>query len=356
MDRVFIHNLPKLDLHVHLDGSLRHDTVIELSKDSPIDGAIPGLIPTKRCSLEDYLQAFLITVGVLQTKEALTRCAYELCADAAAENVIYMEIRFAPLLHLNDGLSPEEVVSAVLAGMHRAEEEFGLKTGLILCGMKQEPPNKSEAVARLGAEFIDDGVVAIDLAGPEKGYPPVRHRRAIELARQAGLQVTIHAGESCCPGHIKQAIELGATRIGHGVYLHQDSETEKMVLDKGIPLELCPTSNLQISGNIEGYADHPLWRYLDRGITVTVNTDNRLMSQTSCTNELYQLAQAAPLSKERLRTILLNSVTAAFASKDTKILLKQRGRGSAGGLKQRGLLFFLFKRNLDFSIYTVVAR
>ncbi|MEA3356609.1 MAG: adenosine deaminase [Candidatus Bipolaricaulota bacterium] len=330
MDRVFIQDLPKFDLHVHLDGSLRHDTVIELSKDSPIAGAIPRLIPAKRCSLEDYLQAFLITVGVLQTKEALTRCAYELCADAAAENVIYMEIRFAPLLHLDGGLSPEEVVSAVLAGMYRAEREFGLKTGLILCGMKQEPPDKSEAVARLGTEFIDDGVVAIDLAGPEKGYPPIRHRRAIELARQAGLQVTIHAGESCCPGHIKQAIELGAARIGHGVYLYRDGKTERLVLNRGIPLELCPTSNLQISGNIEGYADHPLWRYLDEGIIVTVNTDNRLMSQTSCTNELYRLTQAVPFSKERLRTILLNSVTAAFASKDTKILLKRQVEAALG--------------------------
>ncbi len=320
-----IADLPKFDLHVHLDGSMRLETVLELANvlPAPMRATLPAdiksaLTPPGQCSLEEYLKAFRITVAVLQTEAALTRAAYELCADAAAEHVVYMEIRFAPLLHLHRGLDPHQVVEAVLAGMRRAEEEFPIRTGLILCGMKQAPDADAIATAKLGAEYHDAGVVGFDLAGPERNFPPSIHKAAIEAAIQAGLHVTIHAGEGCCPDHIKQAVDLGADRIGHGVYLYQDPATERRVAERRIPLEVCPTSNLQISGVMSSYSEHPLKRYLDLGIPITINTDNRLMSRITVTHELAAVSEAFSLSADQVQTILLNSADAAFAPDEVK--------------------------------------
>jgi len=261
---------------------------------------------------------------VLQSEAALERAVYELCEDAAIENVIYMEIRFAPLLHLRDGLEPQQVVAAVLAGMHRAESTYPIRTGLILCGMKHEPPTRSIQTAQLAAEYLGKGVVAFDLAGPEMDFPPSLHCEAIEIAKQAGIHVTIHAGEGCCPKQIKEAIDLGTERIGHGVYLYKDEATERVVMERGIPLEICPTSNLQISGLMASYVDHPVKRYLDRGINVTINTDNRLMSQIDVTHEIEQMIDAFSLSHNQIKTILLNSANAAFAPEEVRNSLRKR--------------------------------
>ncbi len=325
MDHTWIRGLPKFDLHVHLDGSMRPDTVMELARKLPEERKITpaldierALLPPQRCTLEEYLKSFEVTVAVLQSEAALERAAYELCEDAAEENVIYMEIRFAPLLHLQQGLTPDRVVEAVLAGMHRAEQSYPIRTGLILCGMKQESTERSEQVARLAADYLGRGVIGFDLAGPENGFPPSIHTAAVQIAEDAGVHVTIHAGEGCCPEQIKEAIDLGAERIGHGVYLYQDPETEEIVRERGIPLEVCPTSNLQISGMMNSYADHPLKRYLDRGIRVTLNTDNRLMSQIDVSHELTAIIEAFSLSKSEIKTILLNSANAAFAPEEIR--------------------------------------
>lgn len=331
MDRDSILNLPKVDLHVHLDGSLRPPTALKLAEQLPIErrlstscDAANAVVPPKRCTLEEYLRAFKITVAVLQTEEALERAAYELCEDAARENVIYIEVRYAPFLHLQEGLSPQQVVEAVLAGMRRAEKAYPIRTGLILCAMKQESTARSDQLARLAVDYTERGVVAIDLAGPERDFPPSLHHRAIEIAGKEGLHVTIHAGEGCCPEQIKEALDLGAERIGHGVYLYQDTATQLRVAQMGIPLEVCPTSNLQISGVMDSYADHPLKRYLDLGIRVTLNTDNRLMSQTDSTNEFAQVIDAFSLTADEVKTILINSAEAAFAPDDTKVALRQQ--------------------------------
>ncbi|HCP32479.1 TPA: adenosine deaminase [Candidatus Acetothermia bacterium] len=331
MDREWVRRLPKFDLHVHLDGSMRPVTVMELVRKLPEDRKLAptpdieqALFPPQRCTLEEYLKAFSITVAILQSEASLERAAYELCEDAAKENVIYMEIRFAPLLHLRDGLTPQQVVEAVLSGMHRAERTYPIRTRLILCAMKQESTDRSKQVAKLAAEYLGKGVVAFDLAGPEMNFPPTLHHTAIEIAKQAGLHVTIHAGEGCCPKQIKEAIDLGAERIGHGVYLFKDEATERVVAERGIPLEVCPTSNLQISGVMETYADHPLKRYLNEGIHVTLNTDNRLMSQINVTHEFEKVIEAFSLSKDKVRTILLNSAEAAFTTQEIKADLQNQ--------------------------------
>lgn len=323
MDWEWIARLPKFDLHVHLDGSLRAETVMELARGLPSSRRlrIERAVPPARCRLEEYLKAFQVTLALLQTEEALERAAFELCEDAANEGVVYIEIRFAPLLHLEAGLTPAKVVEAVLTGMGRAERLYPIKSGLILCGMKQEPQERAEETARLAARYLGGGVVGFDLAGPEARFPPALHRRAIELARAAGLHLTLHAGEGCCPEHIKEAVDLGAERIGHGFYLYQDEETERRIANSEIALEVCPTSNLQISGRMETYADHPLKRYLDRGIRVTLNTDNRLMSKTNSTRELTEVIRAFSLGPGEVRIILLNSARAAFVPRESRALL-----------------------------------
>jgi adenosine deaminase len=326
-----LRKLPKVELHVHLDGSMRLKTIKELAATLPEETAFAkrfnfkkAVTPPARCTLPEYLKAFDVTIAVLQTPAALERAAYELCQDIAKENVIYLEVRFAPLLHLEAGMSPREVVQAVLRGLKQGEEAFDLHTGLILCAMRDRALEHSMEVAQLTAQFSGKGVVAFDLAGPERQHPPQIHREAIDMARESGVHLTLHAGEGCCPEQIRAAIELGAERIGHGVYLHRDAATEKLVAKQRIPLEVCPTSNLQVSGILESYAEHPLKRYFDLGIPVTLNTDNRLMSAIDLTHEYEVVVDAFDLNAEQVRKICLNGIEAAFAVEAVKASLRSK--------------------------------
>ena len=327
----WLRRVPKVELHVHLDGSLRLKTFLELAKQLPPDRRFPDSVdlrksvtPRSRGSLEEYLQCFEYTVGVLQTAKALERAAYELCEDAAKENVVYIEIRFGPLLHTEGGLSPRDVVQAAVEGCRRAKDTFGIEARLLLTALRNESTERSMEVAQLAAQFRGKGIAGFDLAGPERGFSPTVHRAAVELAHDADVPVTLHAGEGCCPEHIKEAIDLGAARIGHGVYLFKIPAVEQRVAELKIPLEVCPTSNLQVSGFMKNYADHPLKRYLDLGIPVTLNTDNRLMSQVDLTHEFSAVVRAFSLKREDVRRIVLAGVDAAFAPESIKETLRQR--------------------------------
>ena len=326
-----LRKLPKVELHVHLDGSMRLKTIKELAATLPEETAFPkrfgfkkAVTPPQRCSLPEYLKAFDVTVAVLQTAAALERAAYELCQDVSKENVLYLEVRFAPLLHLEADLSPREVVQAVLRGLRRGEEKFGLHTGLILSAMRDRSLEHSMEVAQLTAQFSSKGVVAFDLAGPERQHPPQIHREAIAMAQESGVNLSLHAGEGCCPEQIRAALEMGANRIGHGVYLHKDLATEALVAEKKIPLEVCPTSNLQISGFMESYADHPLKRYFDLGIPITLSTDNRLMSNIDLTHEYEVVVDAFDFDEQQIRQISLNGIEAAFAPDAVKDKLRTK--------------------------------
>jgi len=333
----WIRRLPKVELHVHLDGSLRMKTVREWAPTLPEELRVSNaralrkaVIPSGASSLDEYLKAFDVTVALLQTSEHLERAAFELCEDAAAENVIYVEIRFAPLLHTTGSLNPRKVVRAVLRGIERAKTSFGIEGRLILSAMKQASTEDSIEVAQLAAQFSGKGVVGIDLAGPERQYPPKIHRDAIGLAKASGVHVTIHAGEGCCPEQIKMALDLGAERIGHGVFLFQAPETEARVVELGIPLEMCPTSNLQISEPVKSYADHPFKRYADLGIPVTINTDNRLMSQIDLTHEYEVLQKAFSFNRSEVHRFVENGISAAFASDELKRTLRAQLAAAAG--------------------------
>jgi len=327
----WLRGVPKIELHVHLDGSLRPKTVRALAKQLPPERRFPrgfdpcrAAVPPKRTTLEAYLETFDVTLRLMQDEAALERVARELCEDAAAENVIYTEIRFAPLLHTEMGLKPRDVVGAVLSGMHEAEAEHPIRARLILTALKQESTERSMEVAQLAAQFAGKGVVAFDLAGPERLYPPVLHRAAIDFVHAAGVHLTLHAGEACCPEQIREAVDLGTERIGHGVHLFEDPTTEARVRDLRIPLEICPTSNLQTSSTIADYADHPLKRYLDLGIPISINTDNRLMSQTDLTREYEAIVRAFSLRRDDVRRILRDAAAAAFCEDAEKHALAER--------------------------------
>ena len=336
--RDWIQALPKAELHVHLDGSLRPETVRKLAKKLPADLRFPrGFDPCKEVipatgSLEQYLEAFHITVRLMQDLPALERIAYELCEDAAAENVIYIEVRFAPLLHTEQGLKPRDVVSAVVAGLRQAEEDFPIRAGLILTALKHESTERSMEAAQLAAQFAGKGVVAFDLAGPERHHPALIHRAAIDFAHAASVHVTLHAGEACCPEQVRESLDLGAERIGHGVHAFEDPATERRLVKGKIPLEICPTSNLQTSSFIKSYDNHPLKRYFDLGIPITLNTDNRLMSQVTLTDEYERVVDAFSLGKEDAIRIARHSIEAAFCDNDTKqkLLVRLDDFASAG--------------------------
>jgi len=323
----FIEKLPKTDLHVHLDGSLRLETILELAKrdrvELPADDA-EGLRRAmhlgENCgSLVEYLKAFDVTLRVMQTEESLTRIAYELAEDAAAENVRYMEVRYAPMLHTRRGLKLTSVIEAVLEGLRAAEKDHGIESNIIVCGIRNISPESSLEMAELAVAYKGRGVVGFDLAGGEDGHPAKHHRAAFQLVRDNNINCTIHAGEAYGAESIAQAIHVcGAHRIGHGCRLREDGDLLHYVNDHRIPLECCPSSNVQ-TGAIKDLKSHPLRFYLDLGLRVTVNTDNRLITDTTVSKELWLCHTEMGLSLNDLKQL----VTAGFKSSFLPFHVKQ---------------------------------
>jgi adenosine deaminase len=337
--RELIRRLPKTDLHVHLDGSLRPATMLELADDLgvPLPAPDPAALAdymnvSDGRNLVDYLARFEITLGLMQTESALERIAFELAVDAAGENVRYMEVRFCPALNMRGGLTGEAVVEAALSGLRRAEAEADIGTALILCGLRNLPPQTSVDMARLAVRFRDRGVVAFDLAGAEDGNPPVEHRAAFELAAHANLGITVHAGEAFGPASIHQAIhDCGARRIGHGTRLFEDPDLMRFVNDFRIPLEVCPTSNVQTRAT-SSLEEHPMRLYFDQGLVVTVNTDNRLMSGTTMTDEFLRIHEAQGYGWDELCQLALMGFQSAFLPWQEKSALMATARQEMGAL------------------------
>jgi adenosine deaminase len=312
--------LPKTDLHCHLDGSLRLETILELAAKQGIhlpaetpEGLARALHQGKIChSLEDYLKAFDITLAVLQTEESLFRVAYELAQDCARENVRYLEVRYSPVLHTRNGLKPTTIVDAVLDGLRTAKRETGIKSNVILCGIRQIDPATSLRLAELAVAYKNKGVVGYDLAGAEEGYPSRKHQAAFQLILDNNVNVTIHAGEAYGPESIAQAVHYcGAHRIGHGVRLKENGDLLNYLNDHRIPLEICPSSNVQ-TGSVESLALHPLRFYFDFGLRVSVNTDNRLITDTSSTKELWLCHREMGFTLEDIQTVVVQGFKSAF--------------------------------------------
>jgi adenosine deaminase len=315
-----LRQLKKSDLHCHLDGSMRAETILDVARNEKIDLKTTDvatlrsilLCGRKVSSLPEFLRAFDITCSVLQSREAIERVAFELAEDAAKENVRILEVRYAPVLSTNHGLTMEEVVEAMQKGLKRAQAQYAIRTGIILCALRNRDPNESIDLANLAVGFKRKGVVGFDLAQAEHGNPAGKHAEAFRIASRGGLGITVHAGEDFGPESIRQAIDdCGATRIGHGLTLWQDRALEKRVIDSGIVLECCPSSNVQIN-LIPTFADHPLKGYLERGVKVTLNTDNRLLTGITVTDEYIRAHTKLGLTLAQLTTIADNGQRAAF--------------------------------------------
>jgi adenosine deaminase len=330
----FLEKLPKTDLHVHLDGSLRLATILDLGEKQGVrlpasdeDGLREALHAGQVCdSLVSYLSAFETTLSVLQTEEALYRTAYELAEDAARENVRYMEVRYSPILHTRRGLRLTAVVEAVTGALRRAEKDFGIDSGVIICGIRSISPASSLEMAQLAAAYKNHGVVGFDLAGAEFNYPAKAHKDAFQLILKNNINCTAHAGEAYGPESVAQAIHyLGAHRIGHGVRLREDGELLNYVNNHRIPLEVCPSSNVQ-TGAVPSLDQHPIRFLYNFGVRVTVNTDNRLITDTTVSKELYLLHRHLGFTLAELRQLLIWGFKSAFLP----FHVKQRALRSVG--------------------------
>ncbi len=332
IDEDLVRAIPKTDLHVHLDGSLRLETMLELADQQnvtlPADDP-EGLVKTLNLggvhkTLVSYLEAFKHTTAVLQTREALRRTAFELAEDAAAENVRYLEVRYSPILHTAGGMRLDQIVQAVLDGLDQASRQYDIITGVIICGIRNISPQTSLQLAELAVAFKNRGVVGFDLAGAEENYPAKHHRDAFYLILNNNINVTLHAGEAFGPESIGQAIHYcGAHRIGHGTRLRENGDLLNYVNDHRIPLEMCISSNLQ-TGSAPNLDRHPFKFYLDLGLRVTLNTDNRLITATTMTKEVLLAATHYQLSVEELRWVMVNGFKSAFLPfRDKKMLLRR---------------------------------
>ncbi len=330
--------IPKVELHDHLDGGVRPRTIIELAKEYDI--SLPAEDPESlavwfhrgadRKNLALYLEGFSVTTSVMQTREALERIAYETILDRGEDNNVYVEIRFAPILHLKGGLNLEAVVEAVLGGFERGKEETGVEYGLILCAMRHQDAAVSLEIAELAVAFRKRGVVGFDIAGDEYGHPPKRHLDAFQYIRNKNFNITIHAGEAFGIESIWQAIQVcGAHRIGHATRLVEDmvirgSRIENMgslahfIRDKRIPLEVCLSSNIQ-TGAADNLDEHPFHIYYRNNFRVMLCTDNRLMSNTTLTKEMSLGVKHYNLTLRDLEKITINTMKSAFLHHDERI-------------------------------------
>jgi adenosine deaminase len=331
LDRDLLLRLPKAELHVHLDGSLRPLTMLELAaeygKTMPrhdSEALRDYMHVTDARNLVDYLDRFDITLSVMQTAEALERIAFELAEDLAAENVRYAEIRYSPMLHTREGLPLTEAVDAPLRGLRRAREEYGIGTALIICGIRNMEPETSRDLADLTVAYKNRGVVAFDLAGAEYNYPAKKHRDAFFTVINKNMAATIHAGEAYGPESIHQALHYcKANRIGHGTRLYEDEDLLHYVRDFRIPVEICLTSNVQTRA-VESFEKHPLRQYFDEGLVLSLNTDNRLMSATTVTDEYWRAHKHLDFTWPELVDIALMSFESAFLPWDEKQALIQQ--------------------------------
>ena len=314
---------PKVLLHDHLDGGLRPDTLIELADEA--GHRLPSTDPTtldrwfsrrRGSGLPRYLEAFTHTVAVMQTSTALERVARECGEDLAADGVVYAEVRYAPELSRAAGLPLREVLEAIAAGFAAAPPTIMLR--LLVSAMRQG--SQAAEVFAAAARSRDLGVVGVDLAGPEQGFPASRHAEAISAARDSGLHVTLHAGEAVGPDSVADALVQGAERLGHGVRVVEDlapdgtlGSVAREVLERGVPLELCPTSNVH-TGAVPDLAEHPFERLRRLGFRVTVNTDNRLVSGVSATGELALVAELFGYDLGVLEQLTIQAADAAFLS------------------------------------------
>lgn len=323
--------LPKIELHCHLDGSVRPSTILELgiknnieNISNNIDDIKEMLIAPQECKcLDEYLKRFDLPIAIMQDEDSLERIAFELMEDAYNENVVYIEIRFAPLLHVTKGLSIKKVIQSVVRGIKKAESMYDIHGNLILSCMRTMDVELSYDVIEAGREFLNNGVIAIDLCSSENERFAKKFEKPIKLAKDYGYRITIHAGETGIGENVLEAVEiLNAERIGHGVFIKDCKQAYDVVREKNIVLEMCPTSNLQTKA-IKDIKEYPLNNFYKDNIKVTINTDNRTVSDINLTNEYELIFNNFNMDFNDYANIYLNSVEASFASEEVKCKLRK---------------------------------
>ena len=323
--------LPKAELHVHLDGSLRPRTLLELAREAGVElpahdpeGIRRALRVDDARNLQEYLRRFALTVAVLQTPAALERVTREMVADAAADGVRYLEVRYCPALSRELGLSIDQVIAAIGRGLRLGQAQSGIRAGLIVCTLRHFEPSLSTELAEAAVRGRAAGVVGFDIAGDEAADPARPHREAFAIAARGHLGITVHAGEAAGPDSVAEAIfECRADRIGHGTRLIEDRALQDYVRDREIPIEINLTSNVQTRA-VAGVATHPLRQYLDAGLKVTLCSDNWLMSDVTLSGEYALAAASLRLTSEDTAALVRNGFQAAFLARpDREVLLRE---------------------------------
>lgn len=321
--------LAKVDLHLHFDGALTLEDAYELAKQRSLvkeNETLEGFgrrmsIPTMTRNLAEYLKCFDLPLAILQDEAALKQSMFALIQRLEQQGLLYVEIRFAPQLHTEKGLSQKEVIEAVLQGRKMAMQAFNIKVNLILCMMMVGPAKtnqkENEETIRLAQEYLGQGVVALDLAGDEEIAPLQQFESLFVEAKQRGIPFVIHAGECGPASNVLWAIQMGAKRIGHGGRCIQDNEVLRQVIETQIPLELCPTSNLQ-STSESSYEDHAMRKLWQAGAKVTLNTDNPTLSMITLESEIDTVMKTMGLTEQDIHTLTINALQASFLSDQEK--------------------------------------
>ena len=340
LTRELIGLLPKAELHVHLDGSLRPETMIELARKAKV--ALPSYEPEPlrrfmlvddAANLQDYLDRFDLTIPLLQTPEAVERVAYEMVEDAAGDNVRYLEVRYCPHLSQRQGMTLDEVMQSELRGLARGERDFGVVARVINCSLRHYDPAVSVEIAECSVAFRDQGVVAFDLAGGEAGRPPGNHRAAFDVAASGLLGITVHAGEAAGAESIADAVHLcHANRIGHGTRLYESPDLQGYIRDRRILIEANITSNVQTRA-VRRASEHPVRAYFDAGLNVTLCTDGWLMAGVSLSDEYWLAHTDLGFSRGEIDQLILNGFAGAFLPWPERLELLSRVRDELADIR-----------------------
>ncbi len=322
VDNKWIQKLPKIDLHCHLDGSIGIDMMRQLLISNELmikeEHLKEALQVSEKCtSLTEYLRKFELPLRCLQTEQGLKSAMVSLLKDAAAENIKYIEIRFAPMLSVNDQLSCKKVIESVIMGLKEGERQYNIHASIIVCAMRHHLVEKNMEMLKIARELLDSGICALDLAGDETAYPTKKQRELFYMAKKYDMPFTIHSGECGNIGNVKEAIELGARRLGHGIALRKSEDLISICKQKGIGIEMCPSSNLQTKA-VDNWSTYPLELFLKKELMATINTDNRTVSNTSITHELTLIYEKMYQNKETIIKLLKNAVEVSFAKDNIK--------------------------------------
>lgn len=323
-----IRQIPKVELHCHFEGSVQVSTLMYLQQSEPgahlnEEQMMNAVRVKKNCrSLVEFLEKFDTVMALLQTKEQIEYAACQTVLDAAADGIVYLELRLAPMLFLCKGLKPDEVMEAYLSGIEKGMERAAITVRTILIAMRGHTERQNLDVLALAQQYRGRGVAAIDLAGDEISYPPFAYASLFLEAKRKGIPYTIHAGESGTPEYVKEALALGASRIGHGVQSRHDGNLVSLLRQTQTCLELCFTSNLHTSA-VQSWDQHPIRDFLDKGLCVSVNTDDPAISGITLSEEFWNLNRCFGFSYPEFKAVSLNAVRSAFADEETKSAIGQ---------------------------------